>query len=119
MFDLSSSQLRLDYIRKFVVSDRVAKGRLFPPAETVRGRGPKIFDLELLVDVDVNMEVRIKSQVFETRELLPRVFPEKSNVTFINFPEFVLLDDGSLRVGRFHMCEPVMSSSNLTSECLG
>ena len=57
MFDLSGAQLRPYYIREVVVWDRVPKGGLFPPAETVRGRGPEILDLELLVDIDVILEV--------------------------------------------------------------
>ena len=86
MFDLSSAQLGPNFVQEVVDWGRVPKGGLFPPVETVRGRGPKILDLELIVDIDVILEIRIKSQIFETRELLPRVFPEKSRVTFINFP---------------------------------
>ena len=57
MFDLSGAQLRPYYIREVVFWDRVPKGRLFPPAKIVRGRGPEILDLELLVDIDVILEV--------------------------------------------------------------
>ena len=101
MFDLSSTKLRPNFFREVVFWDRVPKGGLFPLAKTVRGRGLEILDLELIVSIDVNLEIWIKSHIFKTRELFPRVFPEKSIVTFINFPEAMLLDDGSLRVGSF------------------
>ena len=60
MFDLDSTNLWPNYIREVVVWDRFPKGGLFPPVESIRGRGPEILDLEPILYIDVNLEIQIK-----------------------------------------------------------
>ena len=119
VFDLSSAQLRPNFIREVVVWGRVPKGGLFPPAETVRGRGPEILDLELIVSIDVNLEIQIKSHIFKTGELLQESSHKRALLPSLISQKlcFWMMDHWELAA--FQNCEPGISSSNLTSECVG
>ena len=55
----------------------------------------------MVIATDIVLDVRIENKTFKARDLFPGIFPEKSLVPCINFPETMLLNYGPLLVGSF------------------